>query len=214
MLEVSGVACGHGEPVYLCDRRDHGVLDQHFRPTAHELSGFSCSRSVKCEDRRFIDERLKPNFHFKCFGLILLTGYFQPGLYFVKSDRWERKRRIGVGTVPIQQSSVRSKFPQFGDDVCVEQENQNFTGLRIFHPPRGGIFKSPCGPDCRTSRRVRFFACRSRSQSPKDDTTALFSPRCVMICGPSFLAVSITSLSFAFASCSCHVPIALSRLVR
>jgi hypothetical protein len=35
--------------------------------------------------------------------------------------------------------------------------------------------------------------------------TAVSTPRWVMICGPCFLAASMTSLSFALACCSCHV---------
>src|SRR5258708_3562241 len=107
---------------------------------------------------------------------------------------------------PSDYCSVRLRFMNFRNDVCVEQiaHHSNSTGERRFHFLRGGTMFSKRGPDNNNSLipgRDEFCILRHSSIGTR---TAASTPRRVTTCGPLVRAASRNSLNLAFASCSCQ----------
>ena len=137
-LEVAGIACGDGEAVDLGDCGYHCVFDQELGLPRHQSCSLTGGDAVEGEyDRPVMRDR--PTIYLGGFSHILPASDFRSDLDFVKRYSGHRKRRSRIARYTRLEPRHGASLSQLREDVGVQKERQNLTGLRIFHCPRGGI---------------------------------------------------------------------------
>src|SRR5258708_4495982 len=206
MLEISFVPRCDGEPVQACRSRDHDVVEKVLLLTHHHARGFAEAAPVHRKYRRRVLQFVDPRLNGTGFGCVLPTCALNALLEFAERDCRKANLFVPQATKPRDNRSVRPRFMNLRDYVCVEQipGHSNSTGGRRFHFRRGGTMFSKRGPERSNSLMLGRDAFCRRRHSSIGTRTAASTPRRVTTWGPFFSAASRNSLNRAFASCTCQ----------
>ena len=206
MLEISFIPRGDSEPMRACRGRNHDVVQKVFLLTDHHACRFAEASTIHRQYHRRALQFVDPCLNGTGFGCVLPTCALDALLQFAESDCRKTNLFVPQATKPRDDCSVRPRFMNLGDYVCVEQipGHSNSTGGRRFHFLRGGTMFSKCGPERSNSLILGRDAFCIRRHSSMGTRTAASTPRRVTTWGPFFSAASRNSLNRAFASCSCQ----------
>src|SRR5712671_2227522 len=206
MLEISFVPRCNSEAVQACRSRDHDVVEKVLLLTHHHACRFAEAAPIHRQYRRRVLQLVDPCLNGPGFGCILPTCALNAILQFSERDCRKADLFVPQATKPRDDRSVRPRFMNFRDYVCVEQIpcHSNSTGGRRFHFLRGGTMFSKRGPDRSNCLILGRDALCIRRHSSMGTRTAASTPRRVTTWGPFFSAASRNSLNRAFASCNCH----------
>jgi hypothetical protein len=158
--------------------------------------GVSVERENRDRSRQLVDRRIK----LRSTHRMLFACSLSADLHLVNCDRWYGKVDQRLGVEPRHHPAMGSWFAQLRNDVGIQEIFQRSIGLRCRSRPRGGMSSLSKRAERRISSSDSLPPGCPRRHSSIGTTTAVSTPRRVIICGPSFSARSITSLNFAFAS--------------
>src|SRR6266849_2204233 len=206
MPEISFVPCCDSEPMQTCRSRDHDVVQKVFLLTDHHACHFAEAARIHGHHHRRVLQFVDPGFNGIGFGRVLSTCALNALLQFAEGDCREADLFVSQASEPCNDCSVRPRFMNLRDYVCVEQisNHSNSTGGRRFHFLRGGTIFSNRGPDRSNSLMLGRDACCRRRHSSMGTKTAASTPRRVTTWGPFSRAASRNSLNRALASCNCQ----------
>jgi hypothetical protein len=123
LLKVSYVSSDDGQIMYPSGSRDHRILDDGVRTMMHETRPLSEGRGIHRQNAVSLNEAINPSLDFVRLGRILLASNFDTGLKLTDCDCRNIKGLIGDPSEPSNESTVRTRSPKLGYDVCIEKKH-------------------------------------------------------------------------------------------